>query len=315
MLQVVVLDVGDELGVGHHPGAEHRHPSGHGQHALGQGHRAHVDVALGEAQLVPLAHHVAALHFAEFIGGEAADVGEELEPGHGLLHHAVVEHGVAVDHRDHRVVVRQVPGNRAEAIGQAVALAGAGNPHEVEADPVRRVHLLPQRTDQDLVGHLDDGADHGGRVAAVDGFADHRAIDHGSGQGVDAETGDHQEHVRRVGRAAQLAHAPAVVRVDHVEEQHAAQEVHAAHGVAPDADGADKQDEILGVGVEHGLRHCQREHHQQAEEHQPAGGFGEATFVSFHHQFHRAGDLGLDAGVRLLLLWRTPRRRPSVRGR
>ena len=45
--------------------------------------------------------------------------------------------------------------------------------------------------------------------------------------------------------AAQLAHAPAVVRVDHVEEQHAAQEVHAAHGVAPDADGADKQDEIL----------------------------------------------------------------------
>ena len=131
MVEVVVLDVDDELGVGDDRRAEHRHPPGEGQHAVRQRHRAHVDVALGEAQLVPLAHDVAAQHFAEFVGGQATHVGEDLEVGDRLAHHALVEHGVAVDHRDHRVVVGHVPGDGAEAVGQTVALAGAGDAHEV----------------------------------------------------------------------------------------------------------------------------------------------------------------------------------------
>src|SRR5690606_26573111 len=110
----------------------HRHAAGHGQHTLGQGHRAHVDVALGEAQLVPLAHDVAAAHFAELVGGQAADVAEQLEPRHGLEHDAFGEHGVAVDHRHDRTVIRQVAGDGAETVGQAIALAGTRNTHEVE---------------------------------------------------------------------------------------------------------------------------------------------------------------------------------------
>ncbi len=92
-------------------------------------------MALGEAQLVPLAHDVAAAHFAELVGGQAADVAEQLEPRHGLAHYAFGEHGVAIDHGDHGAVVRQVAGDGAETEGQAVALAGAGDAHEVELDP------------------------------------------------------------------------------------------------------------------------------------------------------------------------------------
>ncbi|MDT4853316.1 hypothetical protein FQZ97_875780 [compost metagenome] len=207
-------------------------------------------MALGEAQLVPLAHHVAAAHLAELVGGQPADVGEQLEPGHGALDHVRLEHAVAVDHRDHRVLVRQVPGDGPEAVGQAVALAGAGDAHEVQGDPRRRLVLGPQALHQQLVGALDDRAHHGGRQAAGDGFLDHRAVDHGGGQRVDAEAGDHQEHVRRVGGAAELAHLAAVVRVDHVEKQHAAQEVRGAHRVAPDADRADQQQEVLRMRIE-----------------------------------------------------------------
>ncbi|MND93551.1 hypothetical protein D3C80_857390 [compost metagenome] len=257
MLQRVAFHVGDEFRVGDHGGAEHRHAPGHGQHALGQGHRAHVDVALGETQLVPFAHDVAAAHFAEFVGGQAADVAEHLEPRHGLEHHAFGQHGVAIDHRDHGAIIRQVPGDGAEAVGQAIAFAGAGNAHEVELHPGRRVHPVPQAFDQQLIGHFHDGADHGGRQAAVDGFADHRAVDLRGGQGVDAETGDHQEHVGRVSRFAQLAHFAPQVRVDDVQKNHAAHKVRGTHRVAPDTHGANQENEVLRLGVErgHGQRH------------------------------------------------------------
>ncbi|MNO88537.1 hypothetical protein D3C76_799900 [compost metagenome] len=269
--QRVAFDVGDELGVGHHAGAEHRHAPGHGQHALGQGHRAHVDVALGEAQFVPLAHDVAAAHFAEFVGGQATDIAEQLEPGHSLAHHAGFEHGVAVDHRDHGILVRQVPGNRAEAIGQAITLAGTGNAHEVQFDVARRVELGPQAFHQQLVGHLHQRADHGGRVAAGDRLADDRAVDLGGGQRIDAKAGDHQKYVGRVSRRAQLAHLAPQVRVDHVEEQHAAHKVRGTHGVTPDTHRAHQENEVLRLRVENGLGQHQGNCHEQAQVEQPTG--------------------------------------------
>src|SRR5690606_21488875 len=168
VLQRVAFHVRDEVRVGDHGCAEHRHPAGHGQHALGQRHRAHVDVTLGEAQFVPLAHDVAAAHFAELVGGQAADVAEQLEPRHGPEHDAFGKHGVAIDHGNHGTVVRQVAGDGAETVGQAVTLAGAGNAHEVELDPLRWIHLGPEALHQLLIGHFHDGADHGGRQAAVD---------------------------------------------------------------------------------------------------------------------------------------------------
>ncbi|MCY1220030.1 hypothetical protein D9M72_320290 [compost metagenome] len=282
VVQVIAFHVGDEVRIGHHAGAEHRHPPGHGQHALGQRHGAHVEVALGETQLVPLAHDVAAAHLAELVGGQAADIREELEPGHGLSHHAFGQHGVAVDHRHHRIRVRQLAGDGAEAVGQAIALAGAGNAHEVQLDPRRRRQLGPEVLHQQLVGQLDDGADHGGRVAAVDGFLDHRAVDHGGGQCLDAEAGHHQEHVGRGRRVAEFGQAPLVPGVDEVEEQRAACEVQGAHGVAPDAHGPDQQQEMLGIGIEDGLGQCQCQQHQRDEVEQPARGFEQATFEFFH---------------------------------
>ncbi|MCY1294956.1 hypothetical protein D9M70_442760 [compost metagenome] len=143
MIEMVALDVGDEAGVGRHLGAEHRQPPGHGQHPLAECHRAHVEVALGEAQPVPLAHEVAAAHLAEFVGGQPAELGEQPEVGHGPADDARLEDAVAVDHHDHRIGRRQMPGNGAKAIGQAVALAGAGDTHEVQPDPCRGVVPRP----------------------------------------------------------------------------------------------------------------------------------------------------------------------------
>ncbi|MNZ75144.1 hypothetical protein D3C78_936150 [compost metagenome] len=214
-------------------------------------------MTLGETQLVPFAHDVAAAHFAELVGGQAADVAEQLEPRHGLAHSAFAEHGVAIDHGDHGAVIRQVAGDGAETVGQAVALAGAGNAHEVELDPGRRIHPVPQAFDQQFIGHFDDGADHGGRQLAVDRFADHRAVDLRGGQRIDTETGDHQKYMGRVRRLAQLAHFAPQVRVDHVEKQHAAHKVRGTHRVAPDTHGANQENEVLRLGVErgHGQRH------------------------------------------------------------
>ncbi|CRM88763.1 hypothetical protein [Pseudomonas sp. 22 E 5] len=278
VLQRVAFHVGDKARVGHHVGTEHRHAPGHGQYAFGQGHGAHVDVALGEAQLVPLAHDVAAAHFAEFVGGQTTDIAEQLEPRHGLAHYALGEHGVAIDHRHHGAVIRQVARDGAETEGQAVAFTGAGDAHEVELYALRRVHAFPQAFHQQLIGHLHQRAHHGGWETALDGFANHRAVDLRGGQRVDTETGDHQEYVGRVGSLAQLAHLAAQVRVDHVQEEHAAKEMRSTHRVAPDADGANQENKILRLGVERTRRQQQGETHQQAEEEQPAGGLEQYVF-------------------------------------
>jgi len=165
-----------------------------------------------------------------------------------------------------------VPGDRTETVGQAITFAGAGNAHEVELDPLWRVHPQPEAFDQQLIGHFHDGADHGGRQAAVDRFANHRAVDLGGGQRVDTETGNHQEDVGRVRRLAQLAHFAAQVRVDHVQKQHAAQKVRGTHRVAPDTDDTDQEDEVLRLGVERGHRQRHGDAHQNSEVKQPAGG-------------------------------------------
>ncbi|MNP12724.1 hypothetical protein D3C76_1049730 [compost metagenome] len=241
-------------------------------------------MALGEAQLVPLAHDVAAAHFAEFVGGQATDIGVELEPRHGLADYAIGQHGIAVDHRHHGIFVRQHPRDGAKAIGQAVTLAGAGDTHDVQLDVRGRVVLGPQALHQQFIGHLHQRADHGGGEAAVDRFADHRAVHLGGGQRVDAKAGDHQVHVRRVGRVTELVHLAAQVRVHDVEEDHAADEMGGAHGVAPDADCADQEDEVLRLRVEDIGWQGQGDQHEQAHVEQPTGALQQHCLEPLHVQ-------------------------------
>nr|GEX25324.1 hypothetical protein [Tanacetum cinerariifolium] len=184
VLQRIAFNVGDEHRVGYHGGAEHRHAAGHRQHALGQSHRAHVDVTLSETQFVPLAHDVAAADFAELVGGQAADIAEQLEPRNGLLHNAFSQHGVAVDH-----------------------------------------------------GHY--GA----------------------------------------------------VRVDDVQENHAAHEVRCAHRVAPDADDTNEENEIFGMRVKQRCRQGHSNGSQQTQIKQPTCGLEEAVLQPLHNvggAFHEA---------------------------
>jgi len=171
-----------------------------------------------------------------------------------------------------------VAGDGAETEGQAVALAGAGDTHEVELHMARRVHAFPQAFHQQFIGHFHQRADHGGGEAAFDRFADHRAVDLRGGQRIDPETGDHQEHMGRVRGLAQLAHFAPQVGVDHVQEQHAAKEMRRTHRVAPDTDGANQENKILRLGVERTRRQQQGESHQQAQEEQPAGGLEQYVF-------------------------------------
>ena len=99
----------------------------------------------------------------------------------------------------------------------------------------------------------------------------HRAVHLCGGQRIDTKTGDHQEHMGRVGGLAQLAHFAAQVRVHHVQEQHAAKEMRRAHRVAPDTHGTNQENKILRLRIEGARRQQQGETHQQAEKEQPAG--------------------------------------------
>ncbi|MOA48713.1 hypothetical protein D3C78_1714970 [compost metagenome] len=105
----------------------------------------------------------------------------------------------------------------------------------------RWVELAPQAFHQQLIGHLHQGADHGGRIAAGDGFLYHRAVDLGGGQRVDAEARHQQEDVGRIGRLPQLARLAPVPGEHHVEKQQAAQVMDGAHGVTPDANRPQQQ--------------------------------------------------------------------------
>src|SRR5699024_9580286 len=137
--------------------------------------------------------------------------------------------------------------------------------YEVELDSLRRIHPRPQRLDQQLVGHFHDRADNGGRQFAVDGFADHRAVDLRGCQRVNTEAGDHQKHMRRVDRFTQLAYFATQVRVNDVEKNHAAHKVRYTHRVAPDTHGANQENEVLRLGVECGRGQHQGQAHQQTE--------------------------------------------------
>ncbi|MNC66353.1 hypothetical protein D3C75_1167420 [compost metagenome] len=75
----------------------------------------------------------------------------------------------------------------------------------------------------------------------------------------------------RISGAAQLAHLAPQQWVDHVEKQHAAHKVRGTHGIAPDTDGADEENEILRVGVENGVGQGQGDQHEQAHVEQPTG--------------------------------------------
>ena len=55
VIDIVFLDRGDEIGTGREVGAEHRHAAGQRQHALADRHGRHHHLALGEAQLEPVA--------------------------------------------------------------------------------------------------------------------------------------------------------------------------------------------------------------------------------------------------------------------
>src|SRR3546814_10133946 len=64
VLQRIAFHVSDEIRVGDHCGAEHRHAPGHRQHPLVQGYGAPFDVTLGDTHLVLFAHDVSAAHFS-----------------------------------------------------------------------------------------------------------------------------------------------------------------------------------------------------------------------------------------------------------
>nr|GFD58052.1 hypothetical protein [Tanacetum cinerariifolium] len=85
------------------------------------------------------AHDVAAADFTEFVGGQAADVAEQLEPRNGFADHAFGQHRVAIDHGYHSAVIRHVARDGAEAECQTVTLAGTGDAHEVQGHVWRRV--------------------------------------------------------------------------------------------------------------------------------------------------------------------------------
>src|SRR5690606_537282 len=71
------------------------------------------------------------------------------------------QHGVAVDHTDHRIVHRHLPGQGAEGVGQTVTFAGAAGADDDQLDVVPLTHfLLHDFLDEAFVRLLDDRDDH-----------------------------------------------------------------------------------------------------------------------------------------------------------
>ena len=182
-------------------------------------------MALRETQAVPFTHHRRALDTAELVGGQPADLGQHLEVRSGLAHDALLDDGVTVDDRGHRVRRRQGSGNGAKTMRQAITLAGAGDAHHLQLDRALRVQLLVQRADQFLVRMLDDGGHHGGRDSAFTGLGDGGAVDHRRGLGIYPEAGNQQIDMAGHRALAQLAGEPAHLRIGHVLEVQGTQKV------------------------------------------------------------------------------------------
>ncbi|MCY1541283.1 hypothetical protein D9M68_769650 [compost metagenome] len=84
------------------------------------------------------------------------------------------------------------------------------------------------------------------------------------------------------GHLGELTRLAPVVREDDVEEQQATEEMSEAHGIAPDADRAEQQEEVPGRGIEKRLRYRQGQDHQQAEVEQPPGDIDETLREPLH---------------------------------
>ena len=156
MIEVVVLDRVDEAGIDRDRAAVDRHPAGHGQQAARQAHRRHQLMALGEAQRMPRLHDRAGRDDAVLVGGDAVDVGHQMQERQAAGEGPGRQQRVAVEHDHGGVRGRARAADRAQRAGQAVALAGAGAADEHQADLGRRLHLLEQPLDQALVAELDD---------------------------------------------------------------------------------------------------------------------------------------------------------------
>src|SRR3546814_4724049 len=103
---------------------------------------------LREAQLVPLAHDVTAVDLAELVGRQAADAWHQLEEWRGLVDDARFQQGVAIDHRDDGVGIGHVARDRTEALRKPVALAGAGNAHDLQTHAGWRRDPAPEIEDR-----------------------------------------------------------------------------------------------------------------------------------------------------------------------
>ncbi|MNM55294.1 hypothetical protein D3C81_664300 [compost metagenome] len=285
VFEEVGLDITNERRVGHHAGAEERQPPGQGQHPVRQGHRTHVDMALDETHRVPLAHPAATFDFAEFVGGQTADIRQHGKQFDRALDAAGQHHGVAVDHPDHRVFHRHLPGQRTEGMGQAIALAGAASADDHQLDVVAVLDLVAHDVlDEGLVAFLDDRGNHRARHLEPLHLLEHRLVDLERGQGRDAEAGDHHEHVRRQRRIAQAIDLAAQARELPVQEVHAAQVVEDGIAIAPQAQRADDEDEQVMVRVQVLRRDHLRRQRDQAGQARPGKEAGARAQIAWCHE-------------------------------
>src|SRR5690606_10259555 len=230
-------------------------------HPLAECHRAHVDVPLDKAHGVPFLHQLAAFHLAELVGGDATDGGQIGEHADGALYATGQHHGVAIDHTDHRVLQRHLPGEGTEGMGQAITLTGAAGTHDDQLDVVPIAHFLAHDVlDEVLVAFLHDRGDDGAGHRHSLHFLKYRLIHLEGGMSRDTEAGDHHEHMvgQRCGSHALdgLAHP----REAPVQEVHPAEVVSGRIAVTPHTQGADQENELLVRRVE-----IARVHHFRAK--------------------------------------------------
>ena len=266
MLDVVVLDQLDELGLRGEIGTKRAVAAGQDEQSLGYRGRAHDQVTLGVAQVVPLLGHVVADDHRVIVGGDRAQIILGQKERQRTFQRAGFDADVTVHADQQRAVCRHAAGDGAQHLGHGRAFAITFLEHVTHADVVGPAMLLHHLVDDVDIAAIGDGGEQRRRHAIIRGITNQGVVDGESDLGVDPKRGTQDiERVRRLSGADGIGLGPQ-------PRKHAAvvpdgtYRLHEPPRVAPGPYQAHGEDEALRAGVKDFAR--QMGHQQQGQRRQ-----------------------------------------------
>ena len=201
---------------------------------------------LHEAHRVPFFDQPTAFNRAELVGGHPANVGQIGKQFGGTLNTAGQHYGVAIHYAYHCILNRHATRQRPECVRQAIALAGSSgaDDHQMNIILIGQ-HLTHDLLDEIFICLLDNRGYYRAANRQPLQLLKHRAVYLVGSLGRNAKTGYDHVHMRRQSCITHTFYGAPHLREPPVQEIHAAQVMGDRVAVAPYADNADDENEVL----------------------------------------------------------------------